>query len=297
MNRIWQKKDRKWIQKGAGLLVAAVLGTGLLAGCGKDAKLDSALKVTPKPEVSEHISATMETQTQSPVADTPQVNPTQTSEQELMQTPELKRIVAIDAGHQGQGNSQQEPVGPGASETKAKVTSGTSGEYSGLAEYELNLIVAKKLRDLLEARGYEVVMIRETHDVDISNRERAQIANTSGAQVFVRIHADSSTNTSANGASTLYPGENNPYVSALSRDSQRLSEAIVAHISDSTGCNNRGAIVRDDMSGINWCEIPVSIVEMGFMSNPEEDARLGTDEYQTKVAEGIADGIDEYFGR
>lgn len=214
-----------------------------------------------------------------------------------MQTPELKRIVAIDAGHQGQGNSQQEPVGPGASETKAKVTSGTSGEYSGLAEYELNLIVAKKLRDLLEARGYEVVMIRETHDVDISNRERAQIANTSGAQVFVRIHADSSTNTSANGASTLYPGENNPYVSALSRDSQRLSEAIVAHISDSTGCNNRGAIVRDDMSGINWCEIPVSIVEMGFMSNPEEDARLGTDEYQTKVAEGIADGIDEYFGR
>lgn len=297
MSITWQKKDRKWIQKGAGLLAAAVLCSILLAGCGKDTKLVSSLKVTPKPETSEHVSATKETQTQPPVAETTQVNLTQMPVQEPMETPEMKRIVAIDAGHQRQGNSQQEPVGPGASETKAKVTSGTSGEYSGLAEYELNLIVAKKLRDLLEARGYEVVMIRETHDVDISNRERAQVANTSGAQVFVRIHADSSTNTSANGASTLYPGENNPYVSALSRDSQRLSEAIVAHISDSTGCNNRGAIVRDDMSGINWCEIPVSIVEMGFMSNPEEDARLGTEEYQTKVAEGIADGIDEYFGR
>lgn len=279
------------------MLFAAILGSILLAGCSKDTDLVSSLKVTPRPETSEYITATMETQTQLPVAETNDANPTQTPVQEPVETPEIKRIVAIDAGHQGQGNNQQEPVGPGATETKAKVTSGTSGEYSGLAEYELNLIVAKKLRDLLEARGYEVVMIRETHDVDISNRERAQIANTSGAEVFVRIHADSSTNTSANGASTLYPGENNPYVSALSRDSRRLSEAIVAHISDSTGCNNRGAIVRDDMSGINWCEIPVSIVEMGFMSNPEEDARLGTEDYQAKVAEGIADGIDEYFGR
>ncbi len=206
------------------------------------------------------------------------------------------RIVAIDAGHQAHGNYEEEPVGPGASETKPKVSSGTQGNYTGLAEYELTLAVAKKAQRVLQERGYQVVMIRESNDVDISNRERARIANDSGAQAFVRIHANSSESSGPSGTLTMYPGESNPYVGSLSAASRRLSEAIVDHVTEKTGFDNRGTVVSDDMSGINWCEIPVTILEMGFMSNQEDDTRMATEEYQDLIAEGIADGIDAFFG-
>lgn len=205
-------------------------------------------------------------------------------------------IVAIDAGHQAQGNSEQEPIGPGASETKPKVASGTTGSTTGVPEYQLNLDISLKLRDELQNRGYQVVMIRETHDVDISNAKRAEIANASGAEIFLRIHANGSDSTSVKGALTMAPSSSNPYVSSIAASCQQLSQNVIDAYCAATGFDNLGVQNYDNMSGINWCTIPVTIVELGFMTNPDDDTAMQDPDMQHRMASGIADGVNQYFG-
>ncbi|MBQ9535389.1 MAG: N-acetylmuramoyl-L-alanine amidase [Clostridia bacterium] len=203
----------------------------------------------------------------------------------------------MDPGHQRKGNYAQEPIGPGASQTKAKVASGTAGKYSGLAEYELNLIVSLLLRDELEARGYRVFMTRTEHDVDISNAERAKLAADAGADILVRIHANGDDDPDVEGALTICMTPDNPYCARLYKDSRRLSDNVLDGLVAATGAKKRSVWETDTMSGVNWAEMPVTIVEMGFMTNEREDRLMATEDYQAKLAAGVADGIDAYFGR
>lgn len=206
------------------------------------------------------------------------------------------KIVVIDPGHQGHGDSGQEPIGPGASETKPRVSSGTSGSVSGLDEYELNLIVSLQLRDELQSRGYTVYMTRETHDVSMSNKERADYAASVEGDVFVRIHANGSEDSSVSGALTMAPSDGNPFLSSdLITQSQALSQCVIDSYVAATGFNNQGVYMTDDMSGINWCSMPVTIVEMGYMSSPSDDAAMADPSMQVNMVDGIANGIDQYF--
>jgi N-acetylmuramoyl-L-alanine amidase len=206
-------------------------------------------------------------------------------------------LIVIDPGHQRKGNSAKEPIGPGSSVLKAKVATGARGVSTKLYEFKLTLEVGLKLRDVLLARGYEVVMIRTTHTVNISNAERALMANELYADAFIRIHANGSSDRTTSGIMTLCQTADNPWNAEYYSLSYKLSKLVRDEMVKATGAKKLSIKRTDTMSGINWCQVPVTIVEMGFLSNPEEDRLMSTAAYQDKLVAGMAAGLGKFFGK
>ena len=200
--------------------------------------------------------------------------------------------IGIDPGHQAHGNNQKETVAPNSSKTKAKVTSGTAGVASRIPEYVTVLEISLKLRDALESQGAEVYMTRQTHDVDISNQERAKMMNELGVDLVLRVHCDGVDNRSKRGIA-LYCSRSND----IAEESRRACEAILPAVCAATGANNNGIVSNDNYTGQNWSTVPCLMVECGFLSNPDEDWLLNDGDYQWKLARGLTEGIIDYIQR
>ncbi len=204
-------------------------------------------------------------------------------------------VVCIDPGHQARADATPEPVGPGSKTVKPSVSGGATGVKTRVPEYEIAMQISMNLKQELEARGVKVVMTRTTNDVNLSNSERAMIANRAEADLLIRIHGDGSPEASTAGLSTLYPAKNK-WTSPVASDSQRAARLIQSAAIGATGAVDRGIKQRGDLTGFNWSEVPSVLVECGFLSNPVEDRLLASPHYQDKLARGIADGALRFLG-
>jgi N-acetylmuramoyl-L-alanine amidase len=207
-------------------------------------------------------------------------------------------VVVVDPGHDLRANPETEPIGPGSSTRKIKDGGGTHGVVSGLAESELDLRVARRLRPLLERAGVRVVMTRVRNaGTSMGNIARARIANRAGAGLFLRIHADGSPDPSSRGTHTLYPALRRGWTDDVYEASKRAAYTVQADLVRSLGFPDRGIRERSDFTGFNWADVPVILVEMGFMTNRTDDRLLATAAFQRRAAVGLCRGTLRFLGR
>ena len=216
-------------------------------------------------------------------------------------------VICVDPGHQDTGLTEKEPCAPWGPEAnssvnnttmKAKATSGTTGISTKKTEYVINLEIGLKLRDALEALGATVVMSRVDNSSRISNRERALMANEAGCVLTFNIHCNGSDNTSVSGVE-LYvrgAGDNTAEYEQRSKTDLALGQKLLDRIIAATGAKKRSVNKSDSYTGINWRDHTTFIIECGFISNPDEDVRLNTPEYQDKLVSGIVKFVtDDYM--
>lgn len=249
----------------------------------------------------ENVPSTSPSMPQAELAATPSPTPQPTPSPTPMPTPEPLplegAVICVDPGHcvtPETGKGHRELMSPLSDETKPLYTTGTRG--ANMTEEQLNLTVGLQFRDALEELGAEVVMTREVSEITISGIERCEIAHEAGADIAVHIHADGNNDPSVHGVSVLVPDGDLLGTPSIVEESVRLGELMVNAVAAETGAKNRGTVPRSDMTAFNFSEIPSVLIEMGFMTNPEEDALLETAEYQAKIVDGMVAAILDWYG-
>lgn len=241
----------------------------------------------------EKVSAEEKKEETTPVQ--PIEQPVQNNEQKVESNEKKgKFLVVIDPGHQQKANLNLEPIGPGATTQKYKVTDGTTGVVTKKREAVLVLEMAFLLKEKLEAKGIQVLMTRISQDVDISNKERATFANNHKANLFLRLHADGSENPNQSGFAVLTPAEGSPYTKEIYAESLQISQTIVNKMRENQQVKVNGIKFRDDLSGFNWSKVPGVLLELGFMSNYEEDKKLSDPQYVNSLLQSVTDSVDAY---
>ena len=194
----------------------------------------------------------------------------------------FNKIVYLDAGHGG--------YDPGAS-------------YFGIAEKSLTLAIQSRVKAKLEAEGYRVVTTR-TSDTYVDLTDRSRAANASESDIFVSIHINASGSSAAQGIETYYYQPYAEYPSRINATyhanptrlsmSDTLANAIQSSLINATGAQNQG-VKRQTFAVLRETTAPAVLLELGFLSNPQEAARLNTSSYQETLANAIVAGIKRYY--
>lgn len=204
--------------------------------------------------------------------------------------------ICIDAGHgkTTKSTNKKEPIAPGSKIMKAATASGTSGVYTKITEESLNLTVSNKLKKALSDRGAEIIMVRETSRCELTNVERTKLWNSSDADLTIRIHANGIDDSKVSGVLMMIPGDKYIKDKEMLKKSEQAGQYILNGVLKYTQAKSRGTIKSTDITGFNWSKIPVVLLEMGFMTNPQEDKLLNSDAYQNKIVLGIVEGLVKY---
>ena len=200
-------------------------------------------------------------------------------------------LVCLDPGHGTLPavGRQTEPIGPGSSVRKIKDGGGAPGEAP------VALAIALRTRALLQRDGYRVAMTRTGPTYAGGNIARAQFCNMRHAALMVRIHADGSPDSAQHGVKTLVPAFHRGWTDDIYAASLRAARKVQTAVARSTGAKNIGLVLRSDLTGFNWANVPAILVECGFMTNPAEGGLLRTRAYQLKVARGLTAGAEAYL--
>lgn len=201
-------------------------------------------------------------------------------------------VLCLDPGHGVTGASASERVSPLSQETKPAYVSGAEGD--GQTEEELNLVVAELARAELEARGAQVVMTRQDHAATVSNQQRASMANEAHVDLCIRIHADGAESSQPSGMSMQVPAGDLLGTPSIEQPSAQAAQIILQAVTQQTGADSRGLTPRSDLTGFNWSEVPCILLEMGFLSNAQENEQLKQQEYRQNIAVGIANGVCQW---
>jgi len=201
-------------------------------------------------------------------------------------------LVCLDPGHSERPARGTEPIGPGSRVRKARDSGGTAGEPAVVLQ------ISRKARSVLLRRGLRVALTRTGATFTYGaggNADRARFCNRRGAALMIRVHADGSTDRRRHGVGTLYPAWRRGWTDDVYRPSLNAARRIQRAVVGATGAADRGLTRRSDLTGFNWANVPVVLVETGFLTNAAERRRLTSPAYQWRVARGLADGAEAFL--
>jgi N-acetylmuramoyl-L-alanine amidase len=272
-------EKEKYTPRGLGksLIVAAMVaipGVSLCLGAEALGARKASARLTPTPRMVddsplENIAAQEESVVKPELA----IGSAGTDPEEIEDVPvPYKGLIVLDPGH-GYENASKGKNDPGA-------------VYNGITEAEINLSQAKKVRELLEERGYDVVLTREDSGTSTPLRSRLSLAEKLNADLFISLHCNAAT-PSASGIETWYEGQNG-------EAARIINDSVVSSVRENgnSDVKNRGT-KRTDSYAVLSSNFPSILLESGFGSNEGDLAHL-TDEIPD-VELGIADGVDRYM--